>query len=85
MTPFVWASTRRISGAFLKGTRLERSKNSFEAAASARDRGLKGGFAMFEGGYPVSTKRRLIAWLIGYLTFVVVTRGQTSRQCFVIR
>jgi len=53
MTPFVWAATRRVSGAFLGGTRLHKSKNSFEASATAGSRSLANGFAMFEGGYPV--------------------------------
>ena len=50
MTPFVWASSRRLSGAFLGGTRLEKSALAFQAetAASARP----GGFAALEGGYP---------------------------------
>jgi hypothetical protein len=51
MTPFGWASTRRMSGAFLPGSSLEGVKNTFETAASAR--GRPGGFGMYEGGYPV--------------------------------
>lgn len=51
MTPFAWASTRRMSGAFLPGSSLEGVKNTFETAASAK--GRSGGFGMYEGGYPV--------------------------------